>query len=96
MKTSIRPDDDKSRLDLPESLTPAAVEIDRMLAALRSLEGDFKESFLRSLTDVAAALERQLKDAVAAAEEAVRKQTHAELRAKYGQERYNQNSLSSE
>jgi hypothetical protein len=84
MKTSTRPDDDKSRLeDLPASFTPAAVEIDRMLTALRSLEGDFKESFLRSLTDIAAAIERQLKDTVAAAEEA-RKQTQAELRAKYG------------
>src|SRR6516165_10484886 len=85
--TSIRPEDDKSRLErLPETFTPAAVEIDRMLAALRSLEGNFKYSFLRSLTDIAIAMERQLKDTVAAAEEAVRKQTHTELRAKYAKE----------
>src|SRR6516164_2141731 len=85
--TSTRPEDDKSRLErLPETFTPAAVEIDRMLAALRSLEGNFKDSFFRSLTNISIALERQLKDTVAAAEEAVRKQTHTELRAKYAKE----------
>ena len=87
MPTTTSSQDDKRRSEnLPETFTPATVEIDRMLAALRTLEGDFKASFLRSLTDIAVAMERQLKDTVAAAEEAARKQTQAELRLKYAKE----------
>src|SRR5580693_1990808 len=84
MPTTTPPEDDKRRFEnLPESFASALVEIERTVAALRTIEGNFKADLLRSLADVALAVEDQLKEAVTAAREAVRKQTQAELRAKY-------------
>jgi len=66
----IRPEDNKRVENLPEAFTPALVEIERTLAALRAIEGNFKEDLLRSLANAASVVEGQLKKTVAAAEEA--------------------------
>src|SRR5215471_16914185 len=87
MSRTTRSEDNKQRLEnLPEAFAPTLVEIERMLAALRTIEGNFKEDLLRSLANAASVVELQLQETVAAAEEAARKQTHAELRTRYANE----------
>ena len=87
MSRTTRSEDNKQRLEnLPEAFAPTLVEIERTLAALRTIEGNFKEDLLQSLANAASVVQHQLKETVAAAEQAARKQTHAELRAKYANE----------
>ena len=88
MATSARtPQDDKERLEnLPETFAPVRTEMERMLSELQTLETHFRENLQQSLSTVALAVEEQLKEAVSAAEQVVRKQVMADLRAKYGRE----------
>src|SRR5690348_10811615 len=76
--------DEKGRLEtLPETFASLSAEIERMSTDLQSLEIDFKRRLQKALADAALAADGNLKQAVAAAEEAARKHILAELRAKY-------------
>src|SRR5262245_57294660 len=85
MQSSARsPEDEKTRMEnLPETFASLRTQIERMLTELQTLESHFKKDFQQSLANVAVAVEEQLKEAVSAAEQVVRKQTLNELRAKY-------------
>ena len=81
------PEGDKGRLDdLPETFASIRAEIERVLTELHTLEAHFKQGFQQSLSAVALAVEDQLKEAVSAAEQMVRKQTLEGIRAKYVKE----------
>ena len=74
MPTSTRPEDDKVRLEnVPDTFAHVRLEIERMLTDLRSVETHFKDNFQQSLAAAALAVEDQLKEAVSAAEQIVRR-----------------------
>src|SRR5262245_53842157 len=84
---AMTPEDDKSRSgNLPDTLANVRAEIDRMLVDLHGLETRFQQNLQQSLAAVAQVVEEQVKQAVATAEQAARKQVQADLRMKYGKE----------
>src|SRR5215831_1160764 len=86
MSTSAREDNTRQLESLPQTLESLRSEVERMSTDLQNLQSRFQQSLQQAVTAVAAAADEQLKEAVTAAEQVVRKQLLSDLRTKYGRE----------
>src|SRR5262245_23765009 len=87
MSTGTTKQNDEGRLEnLPETLASVHSQLDRMFSELLRIETHFKEDLQKTLAAVSLAIDNQLKEAVSAAEQVVRKQVQLDLRTKYGKE----------
>ena len=70
----------------PDTFASVHSQIDRMFTELQRIETHFKKDLQEALSAVSLAIDSQLKEAVSAAEQVVRKQVQLDLRTKYGKE----------